>query len=469
MVILPNRCIHLIGCILSLTFLVRRLSAEQGHELPARPADLSGLSLLRGDLNKRLEQSNREIDKPDSTAKDWALRSQFLLRAGRIEDAEEAAAKALQLNGRLAEAHFVMALIREAEGKAEEAAKFNEAGWRDGYPDLKSYRILPTFPIEVPKLVRQARAELIIRSLNDDDPQRKTVESIRAWRERFPASMRFYSIGELPIPMSEELGFRNRILYIRTRTEEREFRLHLDTGAWDASLVTSVFEESTKLRIESHSWGMHGWGIRKGSVLPSMWIGSWKVRNIPVDEAGRSYLGLGLFVVNRLCVGLDLKNDKFVVWKSPLPSEKGLRRTTLPILLFDGHIYLRVKLANGRTAIFIFDTGATATFLDSDPHFELRMNEKVSGREVRIQITDIHRKEIVPVWKLDSLEVVLTENATLKISKTPFSLNLLPLSQLTAVIPDGILGADIFSQTPLKKGCVWLDFDSYQIHFDLPD
>ncbi len=355
-----------------------RLYAELLEADPADGAAIAGRVRAlhaQGSWREALEEARRRASGETIAPEARAALGEALFRAARIREAASVLEPLAKLSPTPPRALLVLARLRAAEGRDDEALALFERALAVGSEDRDvlfwSSGAAPTRAVAIERLERYlARSE-------GDDPDRiqgakDDIKLYRALGER-PVwiPLERSERAEIPLrPLGDGAGGVAGYYLEATLGEDRKVRLLLDTGATGLFLVERMARRGGLAPLAEttvFAGGGEGREAEKRGLLPSISLAGLRfgdalatVTSKEIEPTGRYHGVLGLAPFRGYRVVLDLAGSRLLL--EP-PAEKA---TGEPYWVVEGQMLVEAEASDGQRGLFLLDTGAARTLVSND-------------------------------------------------------------------------------------------------------
>ena len=136
----------------------------------------------------------------------------------------------------------------------------------------------------------------------------------------------------------------------------------------------------------------------------------------------------------------------------PPSEESEYRRVVIPFRLVLQAIYFGVELDDGSKLNALLDTGAQATFVDTNRIGSVLRSGKSNVAEIETPITGAAGTHVMTKGVyVDFLNVKISPELKIPMRKSVAAINFADISQSMLMMPEVVLGASIFDWKPLKN------------------
>ena len=348
---------------------------DDGASIEGRVRSLLRLQRWRVALAEAREQAARLEDAVEVTS----VLAEALFRAGRLDEIDAVLAPLATRDDAPGRALALLGRLREAEGRDAEAVELMRRAV-EASPDDRDV----LYWAAGATASRAGAAERLERYLElspGDEPE--SIEAAEGWLDL----MRL--LGERPVWIPERRPERLEVplqriwdsvtgvtqgfvIRVRLGNEGKPVRLLLDSGAPGLYVIRRLSKKhGFEPLSEQAAFGGGGSGrhLTTRGIFSSVAIGELSFRDAlattnkqELDPTGRYHGVLGLAVFDGYRVTLDLENDRLLL-DAPAEAPEALEGE--PYWMASGQFLVKAAIDGPEPGLFLFDTGATRTLIDS--------------------------------------------------------------------------------------------------------
>lgn len=442
-----------------------------------RQAALLSALVYQGAVDDASDLADADADLFPNSPEVLAARGEFAFYMGDMPAAEKLWVTAANLNNAVARAYYGLyrlyraaSMYRTARLRCLKAHEIDPddalitKAWLGLIPPEKRRELLPAFAAAHPWLYRKYDISVQTdEAVKDEINQRKPFELDGDRKEE---DLRLIELLDGPTRV-RGVGLEFSL------NGSRPLRLLLDTGASGVLLKQSAIDKAGLEHLGStESWGVGDKGVRSGfvSVADDCRIGPLKYKTCVVHAfEGKGRLAgdedglIGADVFSSYLIFIDFQRHSMHLTPLPVrpPNPQGYDREAgadragfTPVYRFGHALTVSTKLNGKSTGLFLLDTGAMMSNVDST---FARLSTKIHGDD-RLHVHGVSG-EVKDVFEADKALIEFSVFRQRNIGLTAFNLNNTPEHQEVRL--DGILGLPVLSLFRLT-----LDYRNGLVKFD---